>query len=131
MAFIAGQRVLSARPVSSVGQGLLAYPFRNFRFGTVRSVSGSSITVLWDNGHQNVVPAAALDNVSSEEVTPRVVRPVGESTPEYDAVVVGEYPRISDGDGTNKGTFLLVRTLSSADSFFEALVSEFVEVEGR
>ncbi len=131
MSFAAPQRVLPSRPISSIGQGLLAFPFRNFSFGTVQSVAGANVTVLWDNGILATVPEASIDNVTSEQITPRVVRPVGEMTPEYDAIVIAEYPRIALGNGTNKGTFLLVRTLSSADCFFEGLVSEFVDVGGR
>jgi hypothetical protein len=131
MAFSASQRVLPLRPVSSIGQGLLAYPFRNFSFGTVQAVAGANVTVLWDNGILATVPEASIDNVTPEDTTPRVVRPVGEVTPEYDGIVMAQYPRIALGNGTNKGTFLLVRPLGSADVVFEGLVSEFVDVEGR
>ncbi len=131
MAFSANQRVLPLRPVSSIGQGLLAFPFRNFSFGTVVSVAGANVTVLWDNGIQNTVPEASIDNVTPEDTVARVVRPVGEMTPEYDGIVMAQYPRIALGDGTNKGTFLLVRPLGSADCFFEGPVSEFVDVGGR
>lgn len=132
MTFALHDRVLTARPASTVGQGVLAYPMTNFVFGTITAI-GAMVGVVWDDGVQSLgVAEAAFDKVDSDAVVaPKVVRPVGLTSPEYDSIVVAQYPRVNSGDGTLLGVFMLVRTLGDADVYFEGLVSEFEEVEGR
>lgn len=133
MTFAVGDRVLTARPASTVALGPFGYPFGAFVFGTVSAIGAGNATVQWDNGKVSAtVPEAALDYVTSEEIDePFCVRIENEASPQYTGMVLGIYPRILGGsDGTTKGIFWLVRLFQSS-VLIEGLATDFVRVESR